>query len=84
LIQRHKERAKRRYPRQAGRINASGVRRRGVLENARAKKWRRNPDWIERRNLRELYGGRGRNHQRRSSSVMTTAGSDQRNRAFME
>jgi hypothetical protein len=83
LIQRRKERAKRRYPRQAGRINASGVRGRGVLENARAKKWRRNPDRIERRNLK-WYGSRGRNHQRRSSSVMTTAGSDQRNRAFMK
>jgi hypothetical protein len=84
LIQRRKERAKRRYPPQAERINASGVGRRRVLENARAKKGRFNPDWIESRNLRKFYGSRRRNHQGRSGGVMTTAGSDQRNRAFMK
>ena len=55
-----------------------------MFENARAKKWRCNPDRIERQNLRKLYGSRGRDHQRCSSGVMTTAGSDQRNRAFMK
>jgi len=84
LIQRRKERAKRRYPPEAEKINASGVRRWRVLENARAEKRRRNPDRIERQNLRKLYGSRRRNHQGRSDGVMTTAGSDQRNRAFMK
>jgi len=84
LIQRRKERAKRRYPLQAERINASGVRWRRVLENACAKKRRCNPDRIESGNLRRLYGSRRRNHERRSNSVMTIAGSDQRNRALMK
>src|SRR5438093_3974591 len=84
LIQRRKERAKRRYPLKAERINASGVRGRRMLENECAKERRRNPDRIERQNLRKLYGSRRRNHQGHSGGVMTTAGSDQRNRAFMK
>src|SRR5437899_3287449 len=84
LIQRRKERAKRRYPPQAERINASGVRWRRMLENACAKKRRCNPDRIESGNLRRLYGSRRRNHERCSNSVMTTAGSDQRDRALMK
>ena len=84
LIQRCKERAKRRYPLEAKRINASGVCRRRVLKNTCAKKRRCDPDRIESRNLRRLYGSRRRNHERRSNSVMTTAGSDQRNRALMK
>jgi hypothetical protein len=55
-----------------------------MLENACAKKRRCNPDVIESRNLPRLYGNRRRNHERRSNSVMTTAGSDQRNRALMK
>src|SRR5439155_20782295 len=55
LIQRRKERAKRRYPLKAERINASGVRGRRMLENECAKERRRNPDRIERQNLRQLY-----------------------------
>src|SRR5437867_9634364 len=51
LIQRRKERAKRRYPPQAERINASGVRGRRVLESACAKKRRLNPTRSQRRNL---------------------------------
>src|SRR6266516_3659212 len=54
LIQRRKERAKRRYPPEAERINASGVRRRRVLENACAKKWRLNPARGQRRNFGKL------------------------------
>jgi len=84
LIQRRKERTDRRYPHARGTINRSGVHGRRVLEDARAKKWRFDPDWIESRNLRKSYDSRRRNHQRRSSGVMTTAGSDQRNRAFMK
>ena len=84
LIQRRKERTERRYPLEAKRINGSGVCRRRVLKNTCAKKRRCNPDRIESRNLRRLYGSRRRNHERRSNSVMTTAGSDQRNRALMK
>src|SRR5436305_1736708 len=62
LIQRRKERAKRRYPPQAERTNASGVRGRRMLENACAKKRCCNPDRIESRNLQRLYGSRRRNH----------------------
>src|SRR6266699_2410334 len=51
LIQRRKERTRRRYPPEAERINASGVRWRRVLENACAKKWRLNPALDQRRNF---------------------------------
>src|SRR5213078_390132 len=61
LIQRRKERAKRRHPPQAERTNASGVRRRRMLENACAEKRCCNPDRIESGNLRRLYGSRRRN-----------------------
>ena len=55
-----------------------------MLENACAKKWRFDPDRIESKNLRKLYGCCRRNPWRRSSTVVTTARSDQRHRAFMK
>src|SRR5438046_5650503 len=54
LIQRRKERAKRRYPPQAERINGSGVRWRAVFENTCLEKWRLDPVPTESRNLLKL------------------------------
>src|SRR5438876_6529554 len=83
LIQRRKERAKRRHPPQAERTNASGVRRRRMLENARAKKRRLNPAWGQRRNFGEL-NGRGRCvHQWRFNSVIVAARGDHRHNAIV-
>ncbi len=55
-----------------------------MLKDARRKKWRFDPLWTESRNLRKMQRRRGRNHQRRSSVVMTTTGRDKRNCAFMK
>src|SRR5438046_2351290 len=83
LIQRREERAERRYPLPRERISGSGSRWGRVLEDARCKKRRFDPLWTESRNLRKMQRRRGRNHQRRSSIVMTTTGRDERNCAFM-
>jgi len=84
LIQRREERTERRYPLPRERISGSGGRWGRMLKDARRKKWRFDPLWTESRNLRKMQRRRGRNHQRRSSVVMTTTGRDKRNCAFMK
>src|SRR6266496_3714420 len=83
LIQRRKERAKRRYPPQAERINASGVRWRRVLENACAKKRRLNPTRSQRRNFGKLMRLDRCADQRRMSSMIVAAGGDHGDRAVV-
>src|SRR5437773_2093234 len=75
LIQRRKERAKRRYPPQAEGTNASGVRWRRVLEKACAKKRRLNPARDQRRNFGKLNGlDRCADQQRMSSMIVASRG----------
>jgi len=81
LIQRRKERAKRRYPPLAETTNASGVRRRPMLENACAKKRRLNPVRAQRRNFGKLNGLDRCADQRRMSRMIVAARCDHGDRA---
>lgn len=58
-------------------------RRRRVLEDVGAEKWRRDPDWVQRRNETKLKGGRGSYEERRGRRLLIIAGADQRDRALM-
>ena len=56
---------------------------RGVLEDARAHEWRSDPDWVQRRNDRELESGNRRHQEWGGRGLVVRAGADQRHRAFM-
>ena len=75
-----KERTERRYPLARERISGSGVGRRCVRENVRAKKERLDPGRAEWRNLRELNAGLRRPDEGRMRGVIITASRNQRNR----
>ena len=77
MIQRRKERAKRRYPPQAERINASGVRGRRVLENASEKKERLNPVRSQSWNWRKLIDERRNAEERSGWRIIIAAGSNE-------
>jgi len=79
LIQRHKERTERRCPHEAGGINGSGVRRRRVRKDVRAKKERLNPRGAQRRDFGKSNGKLWRADERGLSSVIIAAGRDHRN-----
>jgi hypothetical protein len=81
LIQRRKERAKRRYPPQTARINASGAYRRRVREDVRAKKERLHPSGAECRDLRKAGFELRRIDQWRLRGMIITASRNQCNGA---
>ena len=76
-----KERTRRRYPLARERISGSGVGRRCVRENVRAKKERLDPGRAEWRNLRELNAGLRRPDEGRMRRVIVVASRDQCNGA---
>lgn len=79
-----REKPKRRYSaRKRGWNPCLGERRRRVLENARAEKRRGDPDRAQRRDETKLKGGDRRYDKGPRRRLLITAGTDQRNGAFM-
>src|SRR3954471_7533851 len=60
-----------------------GERRRRVLEDARVDEWRRNPDWMQRRNETELEQRSRSRDQRTRGLLLIIAGTNQSHGALM-
>lgn len=83
LIQQREERTEHRCPREAGRINGSGVCGRRVREDVRVKEERLNPRRGERRRFKKANLELGTPDKRRLTCLLVAARGNQCNRADM-